>query len=282
MNSIRQTQQLNKRELENCTPPSASWHRDYADTAFVYIGGLAAELTEGDIITIFSQYGEPVYLNLVRDKETGKSKGFAFLKYADQRSCDLAVDNLGGASVRGRLLNVDHTRYKKRDDEDLADNTQGFGAVDTKDASKSRRSRKSPDSDDTEREDSGRGHRSRRKLLKEEEKLDEVVNDEDNEDPMKAYLIEKKREEVAAARRKHHRRRHSPSPERRGDSRERHRRRNDKRERHRSRSRSRSRRRVSTSPRRKDSSRRKHRRSRSQSLNKRDRDSSRTPVYSRE
>src|ERR1700749_1640150 len=100
MNSIRQTQQLNQRELDNCTPPSASWHRDYADTAFVYIGGLDSELTEGDVITIFSQYGEPVYLNLVRDKETGKSKGFAFLKYADQRSCELAVDNLGGAIVR--------------------------------------------------------------------------------------------------------------------------------------------------------------------------------------
>ncbi|KAF2665480.1 hypothetical protein BT63DRAFT_377392, partial [Microthyrium microscopicum] len=112
MNSIRRTQQLNARELEDCTPPGGSWHRDYADTAFIYIGGLDSALSEGDIITIFSQYGEPVYLNLVRDKETGKSKGFAFLKYEDQRSCDLAVDNLGGASVQGRLLNVDHTRYK--------------------------------------------------------------------------------------------------------------------------------------------------------------------------
>ena len=63
-------------------------------------------MTEGDIIAIFSQFGEPVYVNLMRDKETGKSKGFAFLKYEDQRSTDLAVDNLGGATVLGRILKV--------------------------------------------------------------------------------------------------------------------------------------------------------------------------------
>src|ERR1700749_4501763 len=117
MNSIRRTEALNKRELEDCTPVEASWHRDYEDTAFIYIGGLDERLTEGDIITIFSQYGEPVFLNLVRDKDTGKSRGFAFLKYEDQRSCDLAVDNLSGAQVLGRLLSVDHARYKMKEGE---------------------------------------------------------------------------------------------------------------------------------------------------------------------
>src|ERR1700710_2007155 len=118
MNAIRQTQLLNKRELENATPPSASWHADYRDTAWIYVGGLHLDLTEGDVCIIFSQYGNPTHLNLIRDRENGKSKGFGFLKYEDQRSCDLAVDNLGGGEVLGRLLRVDHTRYKKRDDED--------------------------------------------------------------------------------------------------------------------------------------------------------------------
>ena len=81
------------------------------------MGGLPFELSEGDVITIFSQFGDPTYVNLVRDKETGKSRGFAFLKYEDQRSTDLAVDNLGGAVIMGRTLKVDHTRYKKKEDE---------------------------------------------------------------------------------------------------------------------------------------------------------------------
>ncbi|KAF2433465.1 RNA-binding domain-containing protein [Tothia fuscella] len=188
MNAIRQTQKLNKQELEEVIPPEASWHRDYADTAFIFIGGLPFELSEGDIITIFSQYGEPVFINLVRDKETGKSKGFCFLKYEDQRSCDLAVDNLGGATVMGRLLNVDHTRYKKRDDEEIWDNTYGGkvggqveGGVDG-------------DDDETESEE------ERRPLLKEEVELAGMMRNGDDDDPMKAYMIKQKQEEVEVAR----------------------------------------------------------------------------------
>jgi len=118
MTTTRQIQELNKRELEQGIPSSASWHTDYRDTAYIYIGGLPFELSEGDVLTIFSQYGEPTYINLVRDIETGKSRGFAFLKYEDQRSTDLAVDNLGGAVIAGRTLRVDHTRYKRKEGEE--------------------------------------------------------------------------------------------------------------------------------------------------------------------
>lgn len=101
-------------------------------------GGFPFELTEGDIICVFSQYvscspteiksadtalwchclskkppreftfllspppvryGEIVNINLVRDKKTGKSKGFCFICYEDQRSTVLAVDNFNGIKV---------------------------------------------------------------------------------------------------------------------------------------------------------------------------------------
>jgi RNA-binding motif protein, X-linked 2 len=192
MNSIRRTEALNNRELEDCTPVEASWHKDYADTAFIYIGGLDERLTEGDVITIFSQYGEPVYLNLVRDKETGKSRGFAFLKYEDQRSCDLAVDNLGGAKVMERYLNVDHTRYKKRDDEDLTDNTRGFGQDPAIDQGAPRQDA----NDETEKEEDD--SEPERPLLREEIELQKLL-EMDDEDPMKLSLIESKKEEVNAA-----------------------------------------------------------------------------------
>ena len=42
------------------------------------------------------------------DKETGKPKGFAFLAYADQRSTNLAVDNLAGMRLGGRTVRVEH------------------------------------------------------------------------------------------------------------------------------------------------------------------------------
>ncbi|GKF25597.1 zinc finger CCCH domain-containing protein 25-like protein, partial [Tanacetum coccineum] len=64
-------------------------------------------------------YGEIVDVNLVRDKGTGKSKGFAFVAYEDQRCTVLAVDNLNGAQVLGRIIRVDHVaKYKKKEEED--------------------------------------------------------------------------------------------------------------------------------------------------------------------
>lgn len=74
--------------------------------SWVYAGGIPYELSEGDIVCVFSQYGEILEISLSRDKETGKSRGFGFLKYEDPRSCELAVDNLNGAAIVGRRIKV--------------------------------------------------------------------------------------------------------------------------------------------------------------------------------
>ncbi|KAH8118394.1 hypothetical protein DFH11DRAFT_1849744 [Phellopilus nigrolimitatus] len=113
MNVVREISKINDRELELGTS-SASWHDEYKDSAYVYVGGLNFDLTEGDVITIFSQYGEVMDVNLPRDKETGKTKGFGFLMYEDQRSTVLAVDNMNGAKVLDRTLRVDHVRHYKQ------------------------------------------------------------------------------------------------------------------------------------------------------------------------
>ncbi len=104
---------MNDEELaKGVSGTDASWHAQYTGNAWVYAGGLSEELTEGDVLAVFSQYGEIEDLHLVRDKETGKSKGFAFLKYEDERSTILAVDNFNGATLLGKLLRVDHTDYR--------------------------------------------------------------------------------------------------------------------------------------------------------------------------
>jgi len=155
---------------------------DFRDSAFIYIGGLPFTLSEGDIVTIFSQFGEPVYINLVRDQETGKSKGFAFLKYEDQRSTDLAVDNLGGATLMGRILRVDHTNYKRKDEEAITDNTNGTGNA-QEDGTRA-------ETNESEEE---------RPLIEEERELAELMRTHDDDDPMKEYLVKQKKEEVEAA-----------------------------------------------------------------------------------
>ncbi len=204
MNKIKQIRELNKRELEEgmwvlfsgstviltdiYSSPEGSWHADYRDTAYIYIGGLPFELSEGDIITIFSQYGEPAFLNLVRDKETGKSRGFAFLKYEDQRSTDLAVDNLGGAVILGKTLSVDHTRYNRKEEEDGVDLLDESGRI--KGDDEDRRKRRRTDESESEEE---------RPMLKEERELAKLIEEHDEDDPMKTFLVQEKREEVEMA-----------------------------------------------------------------------------------
>lgn len=117
MNPLTQTLnqlKMNEKELAaGVSGTKSSWHTEYKDSAWIFLGGLPYEMTEGDIICMFSQYGEPVHINLIRDHNNGKSKGFGFLCYMDQRSTVLAVDNLNGVKVLGRIIRVDHIHQYK-------------------------------------------------------------------------------------------------------------------------------------------------------------------------
>jgi len=142
MNVIKEIESINKTELANGyvnTP--ASWHAKYASSAWVYAGNLPTQLSEGDILAVMSQWGEVEDINLVRaDKDTGKSRGFCFLKYEDSRSCVLAVDNFNGTKILGRSIRVDHVenyrlpkhlrKAEEGDEEDAAD--QGASEHDSK------------------------------------------------------------------------------------------------------------------------------------------------------
>ncbi|KAH9482306.1 RNA-binding motif protein, X-linked 2 [Psilocybe cubensis] len=113
MNVVKEINKINQAELD-LGLSGASWHDEYKDSAYIFVGGLNYDLTEGDVITIFSQFGEVLDVNMPRDKDTGARKGFAFLMYEDQRSTILAVDNLNGAKVLDRTLRVDHVKNYKQ------------------------------------------------------------------------------------------------------------------------------------------------------------------------
>ncbi|CAB3403928.1 unnamed protein product [Caenorhabditis bovis] len=122
--NIKNQNRMNERELQlgYAGSQGKSWHQVYKDSAWIFIGGLSYDLTEGDIIAVFSQYGEVMNINLVRDQKTGKSKGFCFLCYQDQRSTVLAVDNFNGITLCKRIIRVDHVEEyrvpKYREDAD--------------------------------------------------------------------------------------------------------------------------------------------------------------------
>lgn len=104
MNNVRQIQDLSEKELKlGIAGTRGSWHEDFRASAYIFVGGLDNELSEGDLIQVFSQFGEIVDCHLLRDRKSGLSKGSAFIAFEDQRSTDLAVDNLNGISVRFRF-----------------------------------------------------------------------------------------------------------------------------------------------------------------------------------
>ena len=55
MNAIRKIQELNQLELEKGLIDTASWHDQFKSSAYIYVGGFSFDLTEGDLICIFSQ-----------------------------------------------------------------------------------------------------------------------------------------------------------------------------------------------------------------------------------
>lgn len=126
LTQIRNTQLASKKEIELGLLDS-SWHDRFKHSAYVYVGGLPFEITEGDILAVLSQYGEIVDVHLVRDAKTKKSRGFAFVAYEDQRSTVLAVDNLSGSRVGGRTIRVEHVdnyRKAKREADGIGDDSQ--------------------------------------------------------------------------------------------------------------------------------------------------------------
>ncbi|XP_078618766.1 uncharacterized protein LOC144886171 [Branchiostoma floridae x Branchiostoma japonicum] len=119
MYNVNAIKKLSDQELSSGS--GKSWHDQYSDSAWVFVGGLPYELTEGDVLCVFSQYGEIVNINMVRDKKTGKPKGFAFICYENQKSTVLAVDNFNGVKIKGRTIRVDHVasyRVPKEHEED--------------------------------------------------------------------------------------------------------------------------------------------------------------------
>jgi RNA-binding motif X-linked protein 2 len=120
MNKIRTIEKVNEAELNLGISDSASWHAEFAHSPYIYIGGLPFELNEGDIIVVFSQYGVVDAMKLHRDKDTGKSRGYCFLRYQDPRSCVLAVDNFNGATLLTRKISVNHVKeYKNPEEMDI-------------------------------------------------------------------------------------------------------------------------------------------------------------------
>lgn len=73
-------------------------------TAFV--GNLSFSATEEELTSLFSQVGPVVKARIGTDRETGRSRGFAFVEFANDEACAAAIERLNGHEMGGRRLRV--------------------------------------------------------------------------------------------------------------------------------------------------------------------------------
>jgi len=76
----------------------------------IYIGNLSFNTTEERLKNIFSDFGEVESVNIIKDKETDKSKGFAFVEIEKTENALKAIEALNGKLFDGRKLRVNQAK----------------------------------------------------------------------------------------------------------------------------------------------------------------------------
>jgi RNA recognition motif-containing protein len=79
----------------------------------LYVGNLAHEATDTDVRELFEQFGTVIDANVVSDRETGRSRGFAFVTFDDDVAARQAIDALDGLEFLGRPLTVNEARPRE-------------------------------------------------------------------------------------------------------------------------------------------------------------------------
>ncbi len=78
----------------------------------IYVGNLPFSTSESDLEQMFGQFGQVDRVHLVRNRDTGESRGFAFVEMAVDTEADNAINGVNGQDLHGRTLSVNEARPK--------------------------------------------------------------------------------------------------------------------------------------------------------------------------
>ena len=78
----------------------------------LYVGNLAKSTTEAELKTLFAQAGSVASVDMVKDRNSGKSKGFAFVTMGEQTEADKAISMFNAYSLADRELKVNVAKPK--------------------------------------------------------------------------------------------------------------------------------------------------------------------------
>lgn len=78
----------------------------------IYVGNLSYQTTENDLTNLFEQVGEVESVNIITDRDTGRSKGFGFVEMGND-DADKAIAQFNGTEINGRALTVNEARPRE-------------------------------------------------------------------------------------------------------------------------------------------------------------------------
>jgi|SRR5665213_1374567 len=79
----------------------------------IYVGNISFQTTEQDLDAAFSAYGQVDRVQIVKDRDTGQARGFAFVEMPVNGDADKAMAALNGAELGGRTLTVNEARPRE-------------------------------------------------------------------------------------------------------------------------------------------------------------------------
>jgi RNA recognition motif-containing protein len=78
----------------------------------LYVGNLSYDTTEDTLRTLFAEYGQIESVNLITDRYTGRSRGFAFVEMSTEEAAQEAISGLSGKTVDTREIRVEKAKPK--------------------------------------------------------------------------------------------------------------------------------------------------------------------------
>ena len=82
----------------------------------LYVGNLSFQTTDADLNDMFSEIGQVESVQIITDRDTGRSKGFGFVEMSDDEAAAKAIERFNGKEVNGRALTVNEARPMERRD----------------------------------------------------------------------------------------------------------------------------------------------------------------------
>lgn len=78
----------------------------------IFVGNIPHSTTEAELRTLFEPHGAIEQVSIVTERETGRSRGFAFVEMTDNGEAEKAIAALNGTELGGRALNINEARPK--------------------------------------------------------------------------------------------------------------------------------------------------------------------------